>query len=389
MKVNKDTWKTWSTAVARPADPNDNVEAATERLMKKIEPCVVRVRGVRSQFDAHNTIKMIHFESQEEENYYEGAYQRYLKQKAKLEAQEAGGDSTGFALLVEFLKFRMAAEYCRRRHLAKLMYEAVNNPLKPRAAVAALNFKNSIIGIVKILVEEFGVPRDQISLVWGGGQTQLNAKQKAKKQVQAVADKLAIAGISTEDMLAQLDLDDVEDRELIDIPEHLRLGMQSKDERQREIDRFQSGKSLYCLYTFRAGGVGLSLHHTDELVKEKVRRKPSGYAVEEDISLIPVRPRINFVAPTYSAIELVQGLGRCPRLTSLSDTEQILIFYAGTIEVSVAAVVSAKLRCLTKVVRQKESWQDMIINGKKAEEHIKNTEGQVDDPDDLTEGEEE
>lgn len=371
--LQNSNWQTYASLIAGSAsDPTDYNEAAVERLVKDLDAFIVRVRGVRPQFDASNRIEMIHFESAEERAYYEQAWERYMAEKAKLEA--AGIDSPGatgnsrFQILVQFLKFRMAAEYCRRKQLAKRMHEAVVKGNK--AAVCALNFKHSIIGIVKILCDEYGVKRSDISLIWGGGQTGLSKKQKQKKQITEAAAQLQAAGMDVTNLLETLDLDEVEDKVLEDLPEHLRLGSQSKEERQKEIDRFQSGKSLYCLFTFRAGGVGLSLHHTDEQTKQKVRKQKNGYAVLEDIPNIPVRPRINFVAPTYSAIELVQGLGRCPRLTSLSDTEQVLLFYAGTVEQDVASVVSQKLRCLSKVVRQKEKWLDVIVHGTNPATHI-------------------
>lgn len=118
----------------------------------------------------------------------------------------------------------------------------------------------------------------------------------------------------------------------------MKLGTQNASSRQLEIDRFQTGKSKICLFTFKAGGVGLSLHHHDATCL----------------------PRESIIAPCYSAIELVQGLGRAPRLTSMSDTVQTLIFYKGTIEEHISAKVSQKLRCLREVVRQRESWEDMI-----------------------------
>lgn len=388
-----ENWPTYASAIASPAMPTEYVEAAVERLTKDLDKYIVRVRGVRPQFDAVNRIEKIRFATPEERQYYEEAYERYLAEKAKLEA--AGLDDTGtangnsrFQILVQFLKFRMAAEFCRRHHLAKLMFDAVQNG---KAAVAALNFKQTIIGVTRILVEEYGVSRDLISLVWGGGQTGLTKKQKMKASIKEKAEQLEAAGIDATELLAELELENVEDRIIEDLPEHLRLGPQSKEDRQREIDRFQSGRSLYCMYSFRAGGVGLSLHHTDELTKNKVKRQKNGYAVVSDIPNIPVRPRINFVAPTYSAIELVQGLGRCPRLTSLSDTEQILLFYAGTIEDEVARVVSQKLRCLSKVVRQKEKWADVVVGGVKAEAHLDDniTEEKGTNYDDLSSAEDE
>jgi hypothetical protein len=385
MILSNDTWPTYASSISAPSDPTEYNEAAVERLTKDLEKYIIRVKGVRSQFEAHNTVTMVSFTTKEERDYYHQAWERYLAEKAKLEAEGQGdGKPAGMMILVQFLKFRMAAEYCRRRIIAQKMYNSVQEGY---AACAALNFKGSIIGIVRILVEEMGVPRDKISLVWGGGQTQLTKKQKVKASMTAKAEALKAVGLDLNEMMEAMDLDSVDDRVLEVIPEHLCLGPQTPEERQKEIDKFQSGKSHYCLYTFRAGGVGLSLHHTDEFTKEKTRKKPSGYAYEEDIPLIPVRPRINFVAPTYSAIELVQGLGRCPRLTSLSNTKQELLFYKGTIEDDVSKIVAQKLRCLSRVVKMKESWQDVVVGGVKTEDHIKNTEGLEDDPDALEGGE--
>jgi hypothetical protein len=145
---------------------------------------------------------------------------------------------------------------------------------------------------------------------------------------------------------------------------------------------------LYCIYTYKAGGVGLSLHHSDELTKQKVRRQKNGYAIVEDIPNIPTRPRKVTVGPTWSPIDLVQGCGRAPRLTSLSDTEQTFLYYRGTEEEKQAFVVTHRLRCLSKVVRQHENWQDLITNHEKAKEiaqaiveetkHLETDEPQID-----------
>lgn len=424
MKVNTNSWPTWSSFVASPSAPDEYNEASVERLMKKIEPHVVRVKGVRPQFDAINRIEKIYFKTDEERKYYDDTERRYLERKAKLAEKlgldfDSGGGIWALVLLNERCR---AAEYCRRYHIADKMEKAVKDGF---AAVAAVKYKNTLIAVVRILVEERGVPRDMISLVWGGGTTNLTKKQKTKKAITANVEALKAAGVDVDEMLKTFELEDVEDVVEQSIPAHLRLGAQSPIERQKEIDRFQSGRSHYCLFTFKAGGVGLSLHHSDELTttynvnapgyaqwkqgldawndrqepKNKVRlgkcrQKDSGYAWEEDIPFIPVRPRKSYIAPTYSAIELVQSLGRCPRLNSLSVTEQVLLFYGNTVEDDVSWIVSAKLKCVAKIVRQRESWQDVIEHRGKAvvEAHIKASEGLVDaDDDDINssaEGEE-
>jgi len=385
-ELNNALWPTYASAIAYPSPPTDYNEAAVERLRKDLDKYIKQVRGIRPQFDAQNSIEMIYFETPEEEKYYADTEERYIRKKRKLQQDiDAGLISGGGIWPLVLLNERcMAAELCRANHLAKKMYHAVTEGY---AAVCACKYKATMIKVVQILRDKYGIDRNLISLVWGGGQTQLTTKQKMKASLKEKEEKLAAAGISMDEMLSDLELEDVEDRIIEELDPALRLGPQSREERQKEIDRFQSGKTLYCMYTFKAGGVGLSLHHTDEFTKEKVRRKANGYAVVEDIPNIPVRPRINFVAPTYSAIELVQGLGRCPRLTSLSNTIQKLIYYGGTVEVDVARIVSSKLRCVRSFVRQHESWQDVITHGVSADSHIKDV--KPDDPDELVSEEEE
>ena len=361
-------WKDYATEVAAPADPEEHSPAAIERLINKMEPYVVRVRGVKTQFRAFNKVQMIDFQCEEDRQYYNKAWDRYLAEKAKAESGDMSAGQARMMILVQFLKFRQAAELCRARYIAQSMWETVASG---QAAICALNFKQTIVKAVKILIEDYNVSRDDISLIWGGASTTIAKKKRVQLSLlsnQAAMDALAAEGVTMDD----LDIDEEElyeeaatKEETKELPEHYRLGPQDSKSRQREIDRFQSGKSKYCFYTFRAGGVGLSLHHTDELTKEKVRHKESGYAVEEDISRIPTKQRVGFIAPTYSAIELVQGLGRAPRLTSLSDTPQTLIFFRGTIEERVAYVVSQKLKCLGKVVKQRESWSDVVLGGDK------------------------
>lgn len=377
-RLSSATWMTYAqTICGEQSSPEDYNEAAVERLMKDLDDYIVRVKGVRWQFNAINKVEIIDFDSIQSQQEYDDAWKKYLARKAKLE--ESVTDNPRFQALIELGIFLAAAEYCKRYIFAKRMYDDVMNG---KAAVLAVKFKKTIIAVVKILHEEYEVPRDQISLIWGGGQTQLTAKQKLKAQVRANEQAFKDAGVSMEDLM----LDDVDDRVLEDLPDHLKLGNQSKEQRQKEIDRFQSGKALYAIYTFKAGGVGLSLHHTDEQTSIKCGRQKNGYAVVEDIASVPTRPRKVTVSPTWSPIEMVQGVGRCPRLTSLSNTEQTLLFYRGTVEEDQAFVVTHRLKCLSKVVRQHESWQDLIINHAKAKDLAKKY---VEEMPEVKDGEEE
>lgn len=359
----KDIASNWGKSDTK---PDERSPAAIDRFIEYIKDYVVWVKGIKYQFHANNKVQIINFETEQGRKFYDDAWQRFLEKKAKLEGSESMTASEArMNVLAALTVFRIAAESNpdRVRRIAKEMYHAVQ---EGRAAVASVNFKITICLIVEILVKEYHVPREMISLIWGGAPKPkkkqiLKAKITNSKEIQDMLDSVGVT-------LKDLDLDEIEAQEESQwLDPTLKLGPQSKKNRQEEIDKFQSGKSLYCLYTFRAGGVALDLHHCDDYTVQKVRHKPSGYAYEEDIPNIPTRPRINFVAPTYSPIELVQGLGRCARLTSLSHTEQIMMFFAGTIEEDVASIVSLGLRCLTKVVRNREPWEDMIIGAKASE----------------------
>lgn len=377
MKVTGQTWGIWSSFVAAPAQPDQYNEAAVTRAMNRLDGRIVRVKNIRPQFSAKNKVELIYFRDEAEAKYYHDTEARYFREKERLDSKIASGEiaSGGLLHLVLLMKRCAAAEYCRRYHIVDRMIEHGN---KGFASVAALKQKQTIIACVKIMIEERGISRDDISLIWGGGQTVANKKQKAKKQILENREKLEEFGMDVEEMLDDMELKDVEEHILQELKPEYRLSTQTPEERQREIDRFQSGRTKYCFFTFKAGGVGLSLHHTDEYSKRKVKRKPSGFAVEEDIPNIPIKPRKVIVAPTYSAIDLVQALGRCPRLTSLSETEQTLLFYGGTVEQDVARVVSQKLRCLSKVVRQREDWQDVVV-GAKVDDHLE--EGEIEEDD--------
>lgn len=351
--------------------PDEYSKQAMENFFEIFSEYIVRVKGVRKQFKAINRVELIEFANAQERTRYDSAFEKYLEKKAKAAAMagESGAGSARMQELVALLKFRQEAEAIRAPVLSQRVFNAIAEGFQP---VVACNFKYSIVQVVKCLIEQRGLKRDDISIIWGGAtRKKLSQRQIASKAIQSNENLQQILGTHGLD-LAALGLDDawteldqaVED-EIASLPKEWRLGSQSQQARQEEIDRFQKGISKVCIFTFRAGGVGLSLHHSDDLTKQKVRRKKdSNWAEVEDIPLIPTKPRITFVSPTYSAIELVQGLGRTARLTSLSTTRQILLFYRDTIEESVAARVSQKLQCLKPAVQQREDWQDIILGAK-------------------------
>jgi len=115
-------------------------------------------------------------------------------------------------------------------------------------------------------------------------------------------------------------------------------GGQTAEARQRDVDAFQRGDKDFMLLTIQAGGVGISLHHETEQAK----------------------PRHIILPPTWSAIDLIQCVGRSHRITSMSNTLQEILWYRGTIEEQVAAVVENKVKCINKAVSAKEQWASLF-----------------------------
>ena len=119
------------------------------------------------------------------------------------------------------------------------------------------------------------------------------------------------------------------------------VGGQTPAKREAQRQKFQQGEADILLFTMRSGGVGLSLHHD---------RKEA-------------RPRHIIIPPTWSAIDLVQALGRGHRITSISDTTQEVVWYRDTIEEKVCAKVEAKLGCINASVGSRENWVNVFTDG--------------------------
>ena len=98
--LTNENWVAYSKAIAAPAFPDENNEAAIDRLMKDLDDYVVRVKGVRPQFEPENRIERIGLQSLEAKKYYDDAWDRFLKEKAKKE-ESVDGDKFIFVILLK------------------------------------------------------------------------------------------------------------------------------------------------------------------------------------------------------------------------------------------------------------------------------------------------
>jgi SNF2 family DNA or RNA helicase len=98
------------------------------------------------------------------------------------------------------------------------------------------------------------------------------------------------------------------------------VGGQSAKQRQQHIDDFQSDVRRIMLVNVQAGNAGISLHDLNGRF-----------------------PRGALLSPSYSAINLIQCLGRCHRAEGKTPVIQKILFAAGTIEERICESVKSKL----------------------------------------------
>lgn len=103
-------------------------------------------------------------------------------------------------------------------------------------------------------------------------------------------------------------------------------GEQSDEERQFNIDSFQSDKDRIIICNIKAGGVGVSLHDLNGNYK-----------------------RVSLISPCWSAIDLTQALGRIHRAGAKSNALQRIIYCDNTIENNMAEKLRTKLGNLQSI----------------------------------------
>lgn len=371
----KHTWERIAKQVCAPSSPCEHTQAGMDRMMKAL-PGIIRIPNIRTEYKSKVNVKLIQFDNEDQLQSYKKAFDDYIKERSQYKGNTVFGRK---GELVAMLKFRQRAELIRAPYIARMLNRQAKEGFQP---IAACNFQTTIAKVTSILVHQYNWKREDISLVWGGNDI-FNPLAKTFEP-QEIFDILARAfsmgqpgstsntSETPEELQAKVDLvlkqikqtsqglsEDLKDPSL-------HLGPQSQKECDEQINRFQSGKSIICLFTFKAGSVGLSLHHTQDYFvtrpdKYKRKRGEDGWRYLDDtpVAYSP-RPRYVIISPTWSAIEFIQAQGRGHRLTSESDTQQEVIFYANTIEESVALGLGEKLNSIRASVQTTDSWMALL-----------------------------
>lgn len=335
MHINAENFNIFAKELAkRPDKPNI---AASKRLREQLSPLIFSFPYVKWKAKAINQVLIVDFEKPEHKQAYESAFETFLERKRK------AGDNTKFGRFEEWIalgQFRKAVEPLRVPAIVQRTLADLRNN---KAVVLGNCYRKTVIDTVFHLTEA-GLSRDQISVIWGGKTAwnkklllsddelqeycncAMGGKQLDEYEVRCMQETLAYK----EERILAAETED-EQRNRITKQHTLRLyDTQSAAQRQEEIDRFQSGQSIVCVFTLAAGGVGLSL--------------------DQDKPML--RPRIGYFSPSYSGPEFKQALGRTIRRGTLENVYQYMIYMADTVEeYRVAPAIDTKMKCLSEVTK--------------------------------------
>lgn len=103
-------------------------------------------------------------------------------------------------------------------------------------------------------------------------------------------------------------------------------GTQSSEEREEAIQAFQSDSVRLIIANTAAGGVGVSLHDIQGRY-----------------------PRVSLISPAYSAVNIVQCLGRVHRAGAKTPSIQKLVFASGCIEEEACKAVRKKINNINMI----------------------------------------
>ncbi len=333
MQVTNENFTLFARNICKdPAKPN--IEAA-KRIRAQLNDIIVSFPKVRWRSKAINQVLIVDFECQAHRKAAEDAYEIFLERKRK------AGENTKFGRFEEFIalgQYRKAVEPFR---VPAMVERTIADIARGKAVVIGAAFRKTIADAV-FRLKKAGINRDKISVIWGGKRDWntkmlLTDEQKESYIKQLMQGEELLPGqlralretldYQTERILANETQEEQEQRLIIQRELNI-TGTQSAEQRQVEIDRFQSGESLVCLFTLAAGGVGLSL---DQCRPELL-------------------PRVGYFTPSYSGPEFKQALGRTIRRATVSDVEQYMCYMQGTVEeYHVAPAVDRKLKCIAAI----------------------------------------
>lgn len=343
VPTNKLTWGAIKKGIIAEVDSQipetDYSPEVTRNFIEHYKDHVTWIRNIKTKHKGYLEFRPIDFEIEELREEYNKAEEAHQRRKGRLEGNSNMSEGAiRMGVLASIMIFSKAAENCKRFYAAEFAHNQWEQGYAPAFGFC---FKQTACSVIRILMEKYGWSRDDISIIWGGSTETLSAKKKLAKRIKGAGEKgaelLDELGIDIEEDLG-LDVSDfaIKTDEQYEWEKEHGLLTQKPQDRERERLRYIRQDSKFALFSYKSGGVGLSLHHQEGYPK--------------------ARPRRGIFTPDYSEKLGVQALYRLPRLTSISDTYMWYVYYKTSIEKNKMETFLYKCKSMQEVTQNKEFW---------------------------------
>lgn len=355
MKVDEDTFRHFASIIdSRPDKPN---REALKRLRGVLDSNIFSIPYIKPDHKAINMVKLVDFSSPKHKEIYDTSMERYR------EACRKAGKNTLWGPLAARIALnihRKTVEPLRADFLAERSAQNYHN--KTFATAVGCAFKETIANVAFQLVDKYNIPRDEISVVWGGRKEYKKEELLSEQEMDSIfkepdsfkmeqklrsmlADKTMRKRLRLSLRYLQDKAEHLEDSEAQserhDKLKALKLvGTQSANTRQIEIDKYQNGESKILLFTIAIGGASLSFD----------KDKPHLWTRE------------GLFTPVYSGKEFKQLLGRLVRRMSIADAIQYICMMRNTVEERhVAPILDEKLKCIAEITNRNFDIVDLLL----------------------------
>lgn len=347
-------------------DPNEVTSTGMRRLIGYLEEhnSYDRVPTITTKYKRSQQVNLIPFSYDWQKADYKVAIDDYLREKEALGQSPA----TKRLELVEYMKLCMRAEEIRWPELSTKAHRDVQEGYQ---VTIACGYQQTIARVVTALAR-LGYKRNDISIIWGGSDMFSPWEETYTEEEQEEIFSRAFQGEEIDIKVIKGLVKRIIQKhrrlsaEDLQIMKDYNLGPQKDSERQEEIDRFQRGESKICLFTYKAGSVGLDLNHSSEYftLREDIYTvenadEPTFSVTRKDGKELGHNlpcPRRGYLTPIANPVEFIQAMGRAHRLNSLSNTSYEILFFKGTFEEKSARILGPKLGSIAIATASRESW---------------------------------
>lgn len=333
INVKAETFGIFSRTVT--PNPETPSKESLKNLRKVLRDNIVSIPYVKPKHRPYYTFELTDFRNEHDRKIYEKAMETYLRSCA---LTGKNTDNAQMMRMVALGIFKKTVEPLRVHRFTEIAAHNYFSRQKSTAIFCA--YTQTIADVVFDLVENKKIPRNKISIIWGGRKRVKIEDLLSKEEFQELMDnpELFMSRIAGNPKMAKKITDSLEffqegiardETEIEQKQRHEKLelygltGIQSKKKRREEVDKYQSGETEIIVMTIQSGGVGLTLDRSQE----------------------HILPREGLVTMIYKGDHFLQAFGRLCRRMSISDAHYKIFAMKDTIESDhVLPILDGKLK---------------------------------------------